>query len=105
MKKTFNLVLIIFLTLFLCSCQTVSKKIDKNVEKETKEHIEMAMELELAYAREVLPTGILGLNSDMFIDYVQFVADRRLTNLGMESPFGDAQNTFPWLSEIIDLEK
>ena len=28
----------------------------------------MAMELELAYA-EVLPTGILGLNSDMFIDY------------------------------------
>ena len=71
----------------------------------TKEHIEMAMELELAYAREVLPTGILGLNSDMFIDYVQFVADRRLTNLGMESPFGDAQNPFPWLSEIIDLEK
>ena len=37
MKKTFNLVLIIFLTLFLCSCQTVSKKIDKNVEKETEE--------------------------------------------------------------------
>lgn len=77
----------------------------KAFEKETKEHIEMAMELELAYAREVLPTGILGLNSDMFIDYVQFVADRRLTNLGMESPFGDAQNPFPWLSEIIDLEK
>jgi ribonucleoside-diphosphate reductase beta chain len=64
----------------------------KAFEKETKEHIEMAMELELAYAREVLPTGILGLNSDMFIDYVQFVADRRLTNLGIESPFGDAQN-------------
>ena len=77
----------------------------KAFEKETLAHIEMAMELDLAYARDVLPTGILGLNSDMFIDYVQFIADRRLTNLGLPSPFGDAQNPFPWMSEIIDLEK
>lgn len=77
----------------------------KAFEKETLAHIETAMELELAYARDVLPTGILGLNSDMFIDYVQFIADRRLTNLGLPSPFGDAQNPFPWMSEIIDLEK
>jgi|TARA_Y100000593_G_scaffold57686_1_gene107287 ribonucleoside-diphosphate reductase beta chain len=77
----------------------------KSFEKETLEHIEIAMELELAYARDVLPTGILGLNSDMFIDYVQFIADRRLGNLGLPSPFGEAQNPFPWMSEIIDLEK
>ena len=77
----------------------------KSFEKETLAHIETAMELELAYAREVLPTGILGLNSDMFIDYVQFIADRRLSNLGLPSPFGEAQNPFPWMSEIIDLEK
>ena len=75
------------------------------MEKETIEHIEMAMELELAYAREVLPNGILGLNSDMFIDYVQFIANRRLTNLNLPSPFENAQNPFPWMSEIIDLEK
>ena len=37
MKKTFNLLLIICISLFLNSCQTVSKKIDKNVEKETEE--------------------------------------------------------------------
>jgi ribonucleoside-diphosphate reductase beta chain len=77
----------------------------KTFEKETLAHIETAMELELAYAREVLPTGILGLNSDMFIDYVQFIADRRLSNLGLPSPFGEAENPFPWMSEIIDLEK
>ena len=77
----------------------------KSFEKETLAHIETAMELELAYDREVLPTGILGLNSDMFIDYVQFIADRRLSNLGLPSPFGEAQNPFPWMSEIIDLEK
>jgi ribonucleoside-diphosphate reductase beta chain len=77
----------------------------KAFEKETLSHIETAMELELAYAREVLPTGILGLNSDMFIDYVQYIADRRLINLGLDSPFGEAKNPFPWMSEIIDLEK
>tara|TARA_R110000744_G_scaffold200354_1_gene319483 strand:- start:164 stop:1171 length:1008 start_codon:yes stop_codon:yes gene_type:complete len=77
----------------------------KAFEKETLEHIEAAMELELAYAREVLPTGILGLNSDMFIDYVQYIADRRIVNLGLDSPFGEVKNPFPWMSEIIDLEK
>jgi ribonucleoside-diphosphate reductase beta chain len=58
----------------------------KAFEKETLAHIETAMELELAYARDVLPTGILGLNSDMFIDYVQFIADRRLSNLRTSFP-------------------
>jgi len=77
----------------------------KAMEKETIEHIDTAMELELAYARDVLPNGILGLNADMFIDYVQFIANRRLTNLGLPSPYTNAQNPFPWMSEIIDLEK
>ena len=82
-----------------------SKIWTKAMEKETIEHIETAMELELAYAREVLPNGILGLNSDMFIDYVQYIANRRLNNLNLPSPFEDTQNPFPWMSEIIDLEK
>jgi ribonucleoside-diphosphate reductase beta chain len=77
----------------------------KAFEKETIEQIETAIELEIAYARDVLPNGILGLNSDMFIDYVQYIANRRLGNLDIPSPFGDTQNPFPWMSEIIDLEK
>ena len=77
----------------------------KAFEKETIDQIEMAIELELDYARDVLPNGILGLNSDMFIDYVQYIANRRLGNLDIPSPFEDTQNPFPWMSEIIDLEK
>jgi ribonucleoside-diphosphate reductase beta chain len=77
----------------------------KAFEKETMDHIDKAMELELAYARDVLPTGILGLNSDMFIDYVQFIANRRLEALDLPSPYEDVKNPFPWMSEIIDLEK
>ena len=77
----------------------------KAFEKETIEQIETAIELEIAYARDVLPNGILGLNSDMFIDYVQYIANRRLGNLNIPSPFENTQNPFPWMSEIIDLEK
>jgi len=77
----------------------------KAFEKETIRQIETAIELEIAYARDVLPNGILGLNSDMFIDYVQYIANRRLGNLDIPSPFENTKNPFPWMSEIIDLEK
>ena len=77
----------------------------KSLEQDTKSHIEKAIELEVQYAKDVLPNGILGLNSDMFIDYVKYIANRRLVNLNMDSPYKDAKNPFPWMSEIIDLEK
>jgi ribonucleoside-diphosphate reductase beta chain len=77
----------------------------KAFEKETIEHIDKAMELELDYARDVLPNGILGLNSEMFIDYVQYIANRRLESLNLPSQYEDTKNPFPWMSEIIDLEK
>ena len=41
----------------------------------------------------------------MFIDYVRYIANRRLNNLNMDSPYEDSRNPFPWMSEIIDLEK
>ena len=77
----------------------------KAFEKETLDHIDKAMELELDYARDVLPNGILGLNSEMFIDYVQYIANRRLESLNLPSQYEDVKNPFPWMSEIIDLEK
>jgi len=63
-----------------------------------------AVELEVAYARDCLPTGILGLNTDLFRDYVQHIADRRLERIGLPSQYG-SQNPFPWMSETMDLAK
>ena len=39
--------------------------------------IRQAVELEIAYAEDCLPNGILGLTAPMFRSYVQHVADRR----------------------------
>ena len=40
----------------------------KKFEEETVEHIKKAVELEINYAHDVLPRGILGLNAKMFVD-------------------------------------
>ncbi len=63
-----------------------------------------AVELEVAYASDCLPQGILGLNSGLFRQYVQFIADRRLERVGLPAQFHSA-NPFPWMSETMDLGK
>jgi ribonucleoside-diphosphate reductase beta chain len=74
-------------------------------EDELTEYLKDAVKLEIDYAKEVLPTGILGLNADMFVDYMQFIANRRLKALGMKFRYKSAKNPFSWLSETIDLDK
>lgn len=78
---------------------------DKELEEELTGYLKSAVELEIAYAKDVLPTGIPGLNADMFVDYMQHIANRRLSNLGMEFRYDKDVNPFPWLSETIDLSK
>lgn len=68
------------------------------------DRVKQAVELELEYAADCLPGGILGLNESMFRDYVQYVADRRLERIGLAKQYG-SQNPFPWMSETMDLAK
>jgi len=74
----------------------------KKFENETTEHIKKAVELEVQYANDVLPRGILGLNADMFVDYMQYIGNRRLEGIGIDFRFDSDQNPFPWLSEVVD---
>lgn len=73
-------------------------------QQEIRELIEQAVELEIAYAQDCLPRGILGLNADLFRQYVQYIADRRLERIGLRAG-GNSRNPFPWMSETIDLGK
>ncbi|HIF00256.1 MAG: ribonucleotide-diphosphate reductase subunit beta [Fuerstiella sp.] len=68
------------------------------------DRIKAAVELEIDYAEECLPRGVLGLNAELFRDYVQHVADRRLERIGLPVQY-NSPNPFPWLSETIDLSK
>jgi ribonucleoside-diphosphate reductase beta chain len=66
--------------------------------------IKEAVELEINYAQDCLPKGILGLTAPMFREYVQYIADRRLERIGLK-PIYRSKNPFPWMSETIDLGK
>lgn len=61
-----------------------------------------AMELEVNYSKEVLPNGILGVNSQMLVEYVQFLANDRLEQVGLDHKFPSVKNPFPWLGETQD---
>ena len=64
-----------------------------------------AVELEIQYAEDCLPRGILGLTAPMFREYVHYIANRRLERIGLPAQFKGARNPFPWMSETIDLGK
>ena len=67
--------------------------------------IREAVELEVAYAHDTMPRGVLGLNANMFEDYLGFIANRRCAQIGLPEQYQDATNPFPWMSEVMDLQK
>lgn len=67
--------------------------------------IKEGVELEYQYAVDTMPRGILGLNAPMFRDYLQFIANRRLMQIGLPEQYPGASNPFPWMSEMMDLKK
>jgi len=78
---------------------------NSQLEDELTGYLQDAVKLEIEYAKDVLPRGILGLNADMFVQYMQFIANRRLEALGMKFRYDSDKNPFPFLSETIDLDK
>lgn len=57
--------------------------------------------MEEAYNRDLLPTGILGLNAQVVNDYVRYLTDRRLEELGFEPEFNVA-NPAKWMAAAND---
>lgn len=74
-------------------------------EKEIIALVLQGVELEQQYAVDTMPRGVLGLNVDMFTEYLRFIANRRLRQIGIPEQFPGAKNPFPWMSEMIDLKK
>ena len=60
--------------------------------------------LEGNYAKDACPEGILGINAEQFVKYVQYIADRRLERIGLPSVY-HTENPFPWMSQSTDLTK
>ncbi len=70
--------------------------------EEIRQIIIEGVELETAYNKDLFPNGILGLNSDYVNQYVQYVADRRLEEMGMPVQY-NVSNPAKWMATSTDV--
>jgi ribonucleotide reductase beta subunit family protein with ferritin-like domain len=61
-----------------------------------------AVEIEKEFILEALPVSLIGMNSESMSQYIEFVADHWLQQLGAPAFYG-AKNPFEWM-ELISLE-
>ena len=78
---------------------------DEEMQDQAASMILQGMQLEIEYARDTMPKGVLGMNSSMMEEYLNYIANRRLVQIGLPEEFPNAENPFPWMSEIMDLRK
>ncbi|HVX44527.1 MAG TPA: ribonucleotide-diphosphate reductase subunit beta [Mycobacteriales bacterium] len=72
---------------------------------EVRQMLTEACELEVAYGRDTMPKGLLGLNSELCEEYLHFITNRRCAQIGLAPVFPEVENPFPWMSEMMDLKK
>ena len=78
-------------------------KLQKKVDKaRIQEIIKEAVEIETEFICEALPCRLIGMNSELMTQYIQFVADRLCVQLGYKKIY-NVTNCFDWM-ELISLE-
>jgi ribonucleoside-diphosphate reductase subunit M2 len=75
------------------------KKLDKS---RIHEIIKEAVEIETEFICNALPCKLIGMNSEMMTQYIQYMADRLCVQLGYKKIY-DVTNSFTWM-ELISLE-
>ncbi len=75
---------------------------EKLNEEEIREILTEAVEIEKEFICDALPCSLIGMNSKMMSQYIEFVADRLAVQLGIQKIF-KAQNPFDFM-EMISLE-
>lgn len=78
-----------------------SKIIKKLKKEKIIEIISEAVSIEKEFICEALPCRLIGMNSELMSQYIEFVADRLLLQLGYDKLYNTA-NPFPWM-ELISL--
>ena len=78
---------------------------DEEVQNLARQMILEGTQLEIEYAQDTMPRGVLGMNANMMTEYLRFIANRRLAQIGLSEQFPGVKNPFPWMSEIMDLKK
>ena len=82
------------------ACHLYNNHIDKKLsEAKIKEIICGALEIEKEFITEALPVRLIGMNSDLMEQYLQFVTDRLLVALGCSKVY-NSTNPFDFMENI-----
>ncbi len=65
---------------------------DAQMKDEATQMILQGTQLEIEYARDTMPRGVLGMNAAMMEDYLKFIANRRLTQIGLKEEYPGTSN-------------
>ena len=76
--------------------------VNKLPEEELLTIVDEGVQLEKEFVKEALPVELIGMNSALMCQYIEFVADHLLLNLIGKKHY-NAENPFPWMN-LISLE-
>lgn len=68
---------------------------DAEMKEEATQMILQGTQLEIEYARDTMPRGVLGMNAAMMEDYLKFIANRRLSQIGLKEEYPGTTNPVP----------
>eukprot|EP00548_Thalassiothrix_antarctica_P008867 CAMPEP_0194131784 /NCGR_PEP_ID=MMETSP0152-20130528/2460_1 /TAXON_ID=1049557 /ORGANISM="Thalassiothrix antarctica, Strain L6-D1" /LENGTH=411 /DNA_ID=CAMNT_0038826661 /DNA_START=51 /DNA_END=1286 /DNA_ORIENTATION=+ len=84
------------------ACMLYSKLVNKLPQSRVTDIITDAVEIEKEFVSDALPVELIGMNSRLMCDYIEFCADRLLVALGCPKYY-NAVNPFEWM-EMISLQ-
>jgi ribonucleoside-diphosphate reductase beta chain len=76
---------------------------DLELQEKIAEMMKEAVDVEMAFAEDVLSMGVAGMSSKDMRRYLEYVADRRLVSLGIH-PIFEAKNPFAFM-ELQDVQE
>ena len=75
----------------------------KKFQEELVDIMKEGVDIEVEYAKDILPNGVLGVNAEMLEHYVKFLANTRLKSVGLDFKYEEgASYPFTWLKEQQD---
>ena len=84
------------------ACMLYQKLINKLPQEQVYRIIGNAVEIECEFVRDAIPVELIGMNSRMMSQYIEFCADRLLVALGYAKKY-NTTNPFDWI-EMISLQ-
>jgi len=95
----------LFRNLFMDLVQENSEIWTDAFKAELRETMRTAVTLEKEFIRDCLPVNAVGLVVDDFLQYIDYIADRRLADCGLAPLAPGVGNPLPWLAEMMDIKK